>query len=765
MSGKGLLTGVIGGVAGFFIGGPAGAVIGFAAGMAIGSMVSAIDPDASDTAGSSQLDTLDITLAGYGDPLPDFVGTVKVAGNIIHNWGHRVVEITEQQSTPGAKGGGGEETQTVVVGYQHYLSWLLSFSYGPDPAEVLFSVLFNDAVVWYGELTDDDADGEETVQLGDTSGQNLGSMTFYFGTNNQIPNAKATAALEDSNYSSAYRGMVYACFDDVMIGSYAKAPSVKIVLGKWPEISAIGSASLAKINDIDYNPAHAIWYLSENHVGMPTALLDAVTFASTANYFKGTDYVGVSLLMNRQINAESYVEGIMTHVGASLVEVEGELQLGVLRDDVSVSSMETIDDDMVAEVPVLNVGSWEDTFNDLKVLYSKINHNFVVFQGEIKGEIDFYEYDTTQSLFQIIRHVMGNIYVIFYYSTNTVRTVEIATDGEITEPYIDTWNPAIGFSNMGDIKRAYLRSDHAIFVVYIQSSNNNRPELFTFKINDDGTIAKSIIDSQAISVNASQVGGTDLICHFSEAFGTFIVPYMHGVSGHVFLSSWGIDVLGNISAEIDSLQIWTRPTAAWSSNTFAIELHERGFGFQDEIVVQQYIRAPAGPSRYGIDLVTIGCSAAGTFTGVSDRLNIYLSPTGLPVGEGHFLRDIKGGFYGVASFYQITGGDERFGTYKIGSGGAITKMDEKLKFASHSNLHHVLGEGHVRAHAYSNSLEIQTMKISSLGIIGDDLDDLTLDTGLGLGANPYIVQISQQIFAVVYTGVSTDGYMKTFRVK
>jgi len=543
MGGKGIVTGLVGGVAGFFIGGPAGAVIGFAAGMAVGAMVDATTPDAVDTPGASQTQSMDISTAGYGDPLPDFLGTVKVAGNIIQYWGHRVVEVTEQQSVPGAKGGGGEETQTVVVGYQHYLSWVHALAYGPDPAGVLHSILFDDKVVWYGELTDDDADGEETVQLGSESGENLGSMTFYFGTSNQAPNAKATAALSNANYSSAYRGMVYACFDDVMIGDYARAPSVKFVMSKWPSIAAIGSDSLAKINDIDYNAAFAIWYLAETLSGVPTAFLNAASFTAAAGYFQATDYVGISMLISRQVVAESYVEGIMTHVGASLSEIEGELHLGVLRDDVDIGSMGSIDDAMVAEIPVLNVGSWEDTFNDLKVIYSKINHNFTTFSGEIAcGAIDSWVHDSIFAMDHSLLNVHGDVFAVLYRRNSAsmwLKTFDIDSDGNIGS-LIDSWNLDAGVAQNGGFLKVLGSTN--IFAV-LKGVGWSNAEIVTFTIADDGTITKSYIDQY--SRPSRSISGYSMET-FTRVKGSEYAAIYEGFSGSARIEIFSISAGGLI---------------------------------------------------------------------------------------------------------------------------------------------------------------------------------------------------------------------------
>lgn len=548
MSVKGVIGGVVGGVAGFIVGGPAGAVIGFGLGMGLGMMMDPLEPDVADTPGQGQIQKMDIPTAAFGDPLPDFVGTVKLAGNIIQSWGHRVVEVTEQQSTPGGKAGGGTQEQTVVVGYKHHLSWLHAFAYGPDPVDTVWAVLFDEKVVWYGELTDDDEDGEETVQLGDASGENLGSMTFYFGTSNQVPNSKAAAALDDPNLGSAYRGACYVLFDDIMIGGYARLPSIKIVMSKWPAIPTLGDSSLAIVNTLDYNPAFAIWYISENHTEIPTSFLNSASFTSSATYFVGVDNpaVGVSLVLNRQVVSETYIEAIMNHVGASLVEIDGELNLGVLRDEVSESDMESIDDTMVLEIPSLTVGSWEDTYNDLKVLYSKINHIATVYEEDC-GTIAGSETDEEELGFQYTYnasgvHCIGDIYCTLYIGSLTsnydrvLQTFSIPDTGVIS-PEIDTYNHnIISFtSGSANLIKVYDGSTYVI-LAHIRSLNQTTTYISTYKVDSTGNI--SFCDDQAFpgygvhydgSVNVMALVGSTVVV----GTGTYIFTILIDSSGNI----------------------------------------------------------------------------------------------------------------------------------------------------------------------------------------------------------------------------------------
>ena len=549
MSGKGAILGIVGGIAGFILtgGNPAGAVVGFALGMGIGMAMDATTADAPDTPGQGQINKMDIPTCNFGDPLPDFIGTVKMTGNIIQSWGHRVEEQTEQQSVPGGKAGGGESSQTVVVGYKNYLSWLHSFAYGFGPATTLYTVLFDEKVVYYGTLTDTDLDGEETIQLGDPSGEVLGSMTFYFGRDDQTANAKAATALDDPTLASAYRGLVYAMFDDVMIGSYARAPSVKVVVGKHPIISDIGDTPLEIVNTLDYNPAHAIWYLTEKHTGMSASFLNAASFIATAVYLKNTDFpgVGISMFINRQVTAETYIEAIMSHCGLSLVEIEGELHLGVLRNDVLTSAMDTITDTESLDIPSLTIGSWEDTYNDVKINYSKVNHLAYIYAcGEIAGSETDKQKANDEDVSTMGIHCFDNIYCVSEVngSNNLVlRTFQVDNDGEISAE-LDNYEYASAWAASPFIMRVWELYGSSILV-----NHSDGPILTTFRVSLGGLITP--IDEQNLSggvvgtnlgMNGLARGVSDVVIGLAGGSTTYLFTARINVGGTIDTGGVGI---------------------------------------------------------------------------------------------------------------------------------------------------------------------------------------------------------------------------------
>jgi len=154
-------------------------------------------------------------------------------------------------------------------------------------------------------------DGTETiawVEPGDE--RNMGNAYFYFGTSNQTINTKMQGDIANT---PAYRYLCYVFFDDNFIGNFNRAPAMKFIVSKFPQL---GFNENEIINTYDYNPAHAIWYIQTNHwmAQLPEEYMDEVTFSEVADtlYSEGR---GISILFDKQQTALAYMETILDHVG------------------------------------------------------------------------------------------------------------------------------------------------------------------------------------------------------------------------------------------------------------------------------------------------------------------------------------------------------------------------------------------------------------------------------------------------------------------
>jgi hypothetical protein len=369
-----IIGGVVGAVVGFYLGGPTGAMMGASLGAGLGGIVDPLEPDIP-SPGQPDIANLDMATAQEGAVIVDFLGTSKMAGNIFYYTNSRVEEVKEEQE---AGGKGGSSSKEVTVGHEYFLTWAIGLAVGP--VDELYTVLSNDKVVWSGNLLRSEAsNGKATITL-----EGMGSMTFYFGGTDQTAESVIGADV-GTTVNPSYRGLCWAFFNDVSLGDYNRAPTVRFVMRKTPT-KAFSASHI--INTYDYNPAHAIWYILEDMCELNTSWLSTSYFASFAsdNAASGEQH-GVSVLF-KHAEAIQYINSILQHIQAIMPfgDDTGQFEPKLLRADQSVSALTLVTDDDCLEPPMITSQSYIDTFNDVKVQYSQI---YEFDSGEPAATVDF----------------------------------------------------------------------------------------------------------------------------------------------------------------------------------------------------------------------------------------------------------------------------------------------------------------------------------------------------------------------------------------
>ena len=385
----------VGGVLGLTIGwivsggNPYGAVIGMQIGMGVGYMVDPLMPDMP-VPGMPELGNLNISTAEEGAPIKDVLGTTKISsGNIFWYGARHVVEITKEVET-GGKGGGG--TEQVHAGWEHYVSWALGICMGP--VDTLYTVYNGDDVVWSGELNRPLAGGEETIVLTD-----MGSMTFYFGTADQVANVTLTSKLEDPTLSPAYRHQCYAFFNDCCTGTHERIPTMKFVLRKNPTFAFNASET---IQTYDYNPAHAMYYILNTLLDIPTTYLDPIDFSDVADTLY-TENRGISMLFDAYSPALTYLgESLLAHIDGLLRwGNDGKFHPKLIRADEAVGALPSFDENDMLSTLQLSRKSWYDTKNEVKVEYAERIYPGFEYSTGIITLIDSWEFDSDYPSFAL----------------------------------------------------------------------------------------------------------------------------------------------------------------------------------------------------------------------------------------------------------------------------------------------------------------------------------------------------------------------------
>ena len=461
MSIRSIAGAVVGGVIGFFVGGLWGAFYGASIGFGLGMAVDPLTPDISSP--GVPLQELQFTGNTIGTPIADVLGTVKLVGTFLCYGKERVENIT--QETGGKGGGGGGEEQ--VTGHRYYMSWVQGICKGP--VDTLFAIYKdNDELLWSGELNRPASGGQETILLADT-----GSMTFYFGTDDQAVNSKIGEIISDNTLNSPLRGLCYAFFDDCYIGDYNRCPTLKFVLKKIPSLSF---STENVIQTYNYNPAHAIWYILAYMVGLPEAYLDSVDFANIASELSGEGR-GTSILFSQHQSALTYLESINSHIDNIIrYGSDGKFHPKLIRDDYVVDNLLSIDENMILEEPSFNRNSWIDTINEMKVQYSQIYRG----QGEKQGEDDFTDVDGTS----LIEHGV-NVGVNWVDVANEIKMESNKADADFNSvtptAYIDEAEQKDGWVQAKFVGNPYTAG---VFLRY----NTGTKEKYSLELHSDGKI-------------------------------------------------------------------------------------------------------------------------------------------------------------------------------------------------------------------------------------------------------------------------------------
>ena len=118
----------------------------------------------------------------------------------------------------------------------------------------------------------------------------------------------------DPDPNPAYKGIAYAYFDDCYIGNYNRCPTMKFVVKKRPTYAFNTKES---IGSYEYNPAHALWHIWVEMLGLPDSYLDSDSFSDAADTLYGEE-LGVNILFQDTKEAITYIESILNHIDGGM---------------------------------------------------------------------------------------------------------------------------------------------------------------------------------------------------------------------------------------------------------------------------------------------------------------------------------------------------------------------------------------------------------------------------------------------------------------
>ncbi|MBW2598548.1 MAG: hypothetical protein JRC60_00245 [Deltaproteobacteria bacterium] len=356
-----IIGGVVGGVIGFVVscGNPMGAAIGAGIGFGLGMVIDPITPDVTNSAGIPNPEKT-VMQSTTGSPIPDLAGAAKITGHLLCFGKEK--NVAQYSDPPGGGKGGGSDPEPQLTGYKYYMSWALGICMGP--VDVLCAIFKNDEIVWEGALSCPASGGEETIAI-----PGVGACVFYFGTNDHSQNSKVGEIIGDSTLNAPLRNMCWCFMDDCYIGEYNRTPTFSFVVKKQPENAF---SSRCEIQQYDCNPAHVLWYILHNLIGLPEEWLHADDFSALAGAL-ADEGRGISVLFDRQQSALTYMQMIFSHIdGIIRYGSDGKFHPKLIRGDYNVDDLPLLDETAMLDDPTFTRKSWIDTINEMKVQYTEI---------------------------------------------------------------------------------------------------------------------------------------------------------------------------------------------------------------------------------------------------------------------------------------------------------------------------------------------------------------------------------------------------------
>ena len=320
--------------------------------------------------------------------------------------------------------------------------------------------------------------------------------------------------------------------------------------------------------------------------------------------------------------------------------------------------------------------------------------------GEITDTaIDSLEFDTKEGQWTDIIRVSGDIYAIAYQGNKSdgyVKTVEIASDGAITNTVVDS----LEFDTKNCIYPEILHVSGDIYAIAYQG-NKSDGYVKTVEIASDGAITNTVVDS--LEFDTSNGKEPDII-HISGDI--YAIAY-RGSGRDGFLKTVEIATDGNITnTVVDTFEF--NPEECYFPNI----IHVSG----DVFAIAYAGASPGNGDWWGGILTTVEIAADGDIT------NSVIDEVVFDNGSGEFpnMVHVGGDVYAIA--YTGPGYDGWLETVEIASTGAITEdIIDSLEFDNRvgycPDIIHV--SGNVFAIAYTGTNQwhgiLKTIEITTTG--------------------------------------------------
>jgi Putative phage tail protein len=198
-----------------------------------------------------------------------------------------------------------------------------------------------------------------------------GSTQFSIGDTFTVITQHATIA-------AAYRGLCYAVFKQLYVGTSNYLKPIAFVVRRCPDPLTQG-AGVANISG-DANPALAVYDLLTNvdyGLGIPGVRIDATSFSTAASTL-ASEGLGISMQFDTQASADQLIGEILRHCDGLLYTdpATGLWTIVLARGGYDPTTLPVLTVDNVLGTPDFSRGSWSETTNLVNIRYASRSANF-----------------------------------------------------------------------------------------------------------------------------------------------------------------------------------------------------------------------------------------------------------------------------------------------------------------------------------------------------------------------------------------------------
>lgn len=190
-------------------------------------------------------------------------------------------------------------------------------------------------------------------------------IKFYDGTQTE-PNEYLSA---QTGYELAYKNLAYFVVNGFVGDNVQSIPIYSCVCQRTDLNIGTAGSNYANINN-DINPAHALYYILTELIGVSKDYIDIDSFSRVA-YELYNDNFGISFVMSSANESKEWIEEILRTIDGvlSINQSTGKLILKLLRYDFKENELRKINENDYKDL-VFKRKSWDDTYSRISIKYT-----------------------------------------------------------------------------------------------------------------------------------------------------------------------------------------------------------------------------------------------------------------------------------------------------------------------------------------------------------------------------------------------------------